>query len=613
MSNLQYNNTELYLTDTQVVTTKGIKVGGASGNEGGQIDFQAAPNSGRSDWAIDLYSSGSSSQNFRFLQQNTSGVGTTILVPQVTAGCEFLTTNYGKAIDSDKLAGMAATSWTAANSIVARDANGEVTANKYFAGSDGTGQNYQVGDDVWIGDVNVSNTMRVSGTTNSAAGYIQFGNADGKSLGRTGAGELTWNGYGFMYSQNAGTVTDLNNLLQSGCYRIQATESNRPTGVDYGNILVMHGGNTDTAAQIVSDYGSNNLYWRSGNTMNTTPNWGSWRRIWTDNAVSFDTGATPNTAVYRNASGNFATNDIVVNGVVYTGRTIALGNGGNKEYLYSDGTYLSLGFDMSYTRVWKPFILNNGTSDSPELIFNGNGLGEWEIDTQGGRLRIMRDWLDKLVITGPSADANESYKFVVPSVYSNTSSSGIAVVVDGDGGIRRQVSSIRYKTSVEDLQKEFVDTFFENARPIYYKDKYPQEGKDWGFWGFIAEEVAEFDKRLVHWRWDGEEVEVTKTKLEHPAEPERTEIVKEEVELEDGTKEVIEKEVVIPAKEATYREYTTKEFQEDRTKPMIAEGVFYDRITVLLTAKVQEQDKEIKALRSELDELKEMMSLILNK
>jgi hypothetical protein len=47
--------------------------------------------------------------------------------------------------------------------------------DKYYATNNGGGQNFKVGDDVWIGDVNLSNTMQVSGLQNAATGYIKFG------------------------------------------------------------------------------------------------------------------------------------------------------------------------------------------------------------------------------------------------------------------------------------------------------------------------------------------------------------------------------------------------------------------------------------------------------
>jgi hypothetical protein len=47
--------------------------------------------------------------------------------------------------------------------------------DKYYATNNGGGQNFKVGDDLWIGDVNLANTMQVSGAQNSGSGYIKFG------------------------------------------------------------------------------------------------------------------------------------------------------------------------------------------------------------------------------------------------------------------------------------------------------------------------------------------------------------------------------------------------------------------------------------------------------
>lgn len=49
------------------------------------------------------------------------------------------------------------------------------TQDKFFATNNGGGQNYKVGDDVWIGDVNTSNVMQVSGVQASGSGFIKFG------------------------------------------------------------------------------------------------------------------------------------------------------------------------------------------------------------------------------------------------------------------------------------------------------------------------------------------------------------------------------------------------------------------------------------------------------
>ena len=157
-----------------------------------------------------------------------------------------------------------------------------------------------------------------------------------------------------------------------------------------------------------------------------------------------------------------------------------------------------------------------------------------------------------------------------PYVYNNITASAANIFMDSAGKFYRSTSSGRYKTDIETIDKSYVNTFFECARPIYYKSLSDNDNPNWGYWGFIAEEIAEFDKRLVHWRFDTKDVEVEKERV-----------------LEDKT---IEKYIEI-------------EKVNDESKPMIAEGVMYERITVLLTAKVQEQQELINSLTARLDRL----------
>lgn len=63
--------------------------------------------------------------------------------------------------------------------------------DKYYATNNGNGTNFKVGDDVWIGDVNVSNTMQVAGVQNSGSGYIKLGSGAGTPvIGTSGANHL---------------------------------------------------------------------------------------------------------------------------------------------------------------------------------------------------------------------------------------------------------------------------------------------------------------------------------------------------------------------------------------------------------------------------------------
>jgi len=70
-----------------------------------------------------------------------------------------------------------------------------VTAGTFAGTLNGSGQNFKVGDDAWIGDINVADTIGLKGQQNSANCYIVFGNSDSTGkLGRAGTGPLTYAG-----------------------------------------------------------------------------------------------------------------------------------------------------------------------------------------------------------------------------------------------------------------------------------------------------------------------------------------------------------------------------------------------------------------------------------
>jgi hypothetical protein len=57
-----------------------------------------------------------------------------------------------------------------------------VYASSVEASSNGVGENFKVGDDVWIGDMNASNTMVISGIQNPTAVTLQFGSGSQPSI-----------------------------------------------------------------------------------------------------------------------------------------------------------------------------------------------------------------------------------------------------------------------------------------------------------------------------------------------------------------------------------------------------------------------------------------------
>ena len=129
------------------------------------------------------------------------------------------------------------------------------------------------------------------------------------------------------------------------------------------------------------------------------------------------------------------------------------------------------------------------------------------------------------------------------SVRDTTTASAANTFIDPtDGFLARSTSSIKYKTNVEDIEPSKYKSIYE-MRPVWYRSIGERDRKDWSYYGLIAEEVGEVDPRLVHW-----------------------------AKKEDGTLE--------------------------------AEGVMYERLTVLLLAELKEIKIELNSVKAELALLK---------
>ena len=71
---------------------------------------------------------------------------------------------------------------------------GILTADQVYTSNNGNGTNVRIGDDLWIGDINVANTTRFSGAQDSTKAFVVFGTSDAVALGRTGTGPLYYGG-----------------------------------------------------------------------------------------------------------------------------------------------------------------------------------------------------------------------------------------------------------------------------------------------------------------------------------------------------------------------------------------------------------------------------------
>ncbi len=84
-------------------------------------------------------------------------------------------------------------------------------------------------------------------------------------------------------------------------------------------------------------------------------------------------------------------------------------------------------------------------------------------------------------------------------VYNTTTGGAENVNVAVGGEIRRSTSSKKYKKDIETLENSYADAIL-NLRPVWYHSTCESDPAEYGYWGLIAEEVAEIDPRLVHWK-----------------------------------------------------------------------------------------------------------------
>ena len=146
--------------------------------------------------------------------------------------------------------------------------------------------------------------------------------------------------------------------------------------------------------------------------------------------------------------------------------------------------------------------------------------------------------------------------------YSGTTTGGGPIYVESDGDFLRYTSSRKYKTDIETLEDARADKILD-CRPVWYRSlsendiKTPGADKsDWGWYGFIAEEVAEIEPRLVNWA------------------------------TKDAKSEGVNGSVISVERDPSNYE---------------AEGVRYDNFVPLLVNLVKRQKAEIESLKARLD------------
>lgn len=221
--------------------------------------------------------------------------------------------------------------------------------------------------------------------------------------------------------------------------------------------------------------------------------------------------------------------------------------------------------------------------ESSALYYRASGVHRWYAGTvaDGGASRIMQ--------------ASAAH-FLAPSIYSATTATSPNVTVSSIGQLLRFTSSAGYKTDIEPLDISFSLGIMD-IEPIWYRSLCDADDPDWSWWGFIAEDVAEIDPRLVYWGYREEDYEIRTVSVD-AGDAGRPAVVDPE------TGKVIE-EAVPPRPPYVEKEKVLKEGAVLR-----AEGVAYDRFVVHhhalireLRQTVSDQAAAIEDLRARLDAL----------
>ena len=146
----------------------------------------------------------------------------------------------------------------------------DIVGSRFLATNNGNGQNFKVGDDIWIGDVNIANLMNIRGVQDPTQGYISFGSSSNTKLGRTGTGDLTWDGQKLFHAGNTGTGSGLDaDLLDGhdGSYYASLTGSQTLTNKTLDSVVL-----TGTITANGSAGGSGYILTSTGSGVQWAPN-----------------------------------------------------------------------------------------------------------------------------------------------------------------------------------------------------------------------------------------------------------------------------------------------------------------------------------------------------
>lgn len=168
---------------------------------------------------------------------------------------------------------------------------------------------------------------------------------------------------------------------------------------------------------------------------------------------------------------------------------------------------------MAYTttpRTWvsgelvTALIMNTHVRDSFNDILDSNGdfvgvaSGDQVFLDAGGDTYIYEKSANLIAFVAGGAEAISFAVDGTRLVVLPTTGSAANLVCSAAGAlVQRSTSSVRYKQDVQDVTLADARKVVEGLRPITYRGKTDEDKRPW--YGFLAEEVATLDPRLVQW------------------------------------------------------------------------------------------------------------------
>ena len=404
-------------------------------NEGGQINL-ALPSSGStlsSSVIVDIYQNrfrifeggGTARGAYLDLTSCAAGAATNLLAGGGGGGTPGGSNTYVQFNDAGAFGGNGQFTYDKVTNTL--------TAGIIAANNNATGQNFKVGDDIWIGDINAADTMRLTGQQNGANAYIVFGNADGIALGRAGTGALT---YGAAFTAT-GNITG-GNLITAGV--VSATGN-----ISGGNLSgTSISGTLTTAAQTnITSVGTLGSLAVTGNITGGNANVAGRILVGSGTAaapgITFSADVSQDTGFYWISDGNIG---VSTNGTLRVtfdnaGGIVATGNisGGNlsgtsisgtlttaaQTNITSVGTLGSLAVTGNITggnaNVAGRILVGSGTAAAPGITFSADVSQDtgfyWISDgnigvSTNGTLRVTFDNAGGIVATGNISGGNLS-------------------------------------------------------------------------------------------------------------------------------------------------------------------------------------------------------------